>query len=350
MNGENIIKQYISALECYLAKNDEFALNKAYEIGRKALDKDQGILDMVAIHKEALEEIQNYTSEENIRTAKWGYDFFLECLAPFEITHRGFKEANESLKDEISKLKQAEDVIQKRTTELEAVNKELESFSYSVSHDLRAPLRAIDGFSRILLEDYSSLLDKEGVRVLDTIIKSTEQMGNLIDNLLTFSRFGRQTMSFIEINMKHLAKTISKELKLIEPQRKIQIIIKQIPPAYGDITMIRAVLVNLLSNSIKYTRGRETATIEVGGSSEEKVNTYYVKDNGVGFDMKYQDKLFEVFQRLHRQEDFEGTGIGLANVEKIIHRHRGTVWAEGKVNGGATFYFTIPNKGSEKYD
>ncbi len=232
---------------------------------------------------------------------------------------------------------------------LKAANKELEAFSYSVSHDLRAPLRAIDGFSSAVLEDYSPRLDSEGQRYLNIISDNAKKMGELIDDLLAFSRLGRKEMTKSDIDMSKLAKTVFEELKSTTPDRKLRLKVKDIPPASGDKAMINQVFSNLLSNAIKFTGLKDTAIIEVGSNGEGDQNVYYVKDNGAGFDMKYVDKLFGVFQRLHSAEEFEGTGVGLALVKRIINRHSGKVWAEGEVNKGATFYFTIPQKrGGEK--
>jgi len=222
---------------------------------------------------------------------------------------------------------------------------ELEAFSYSVSHDLRTPLLTIDGFSRMLLDDYSEQLDAEGQRLLKTICNNSQNMGRLIDDLLAFSRLGRQEMRPAEIEMSELAGAVCVELQATAPERKLQFNLQPLPPARGDQPMIRQVLVNLLSNAIKFTAPREVAFIEIGAEEEENQNVYYVKDNGVGFEMKYADKLFGVFQRLHCDDEFAGTGVGLAFVQRILHRHGGRVWAEGKVGAGATVYFTLPRKG-----
>lgn len=227
---------------------------------------------------------------------------------------------------------------------LELVNKELEAFSYSVSHDLRAPLRAIYGFTQAIDEDYAPRLDEEGKRYLKLVKDNTEKMGQLIDDLLTFSRIGRREMVKTEIDLKSLSRAIFDEMVSEEPDRDIELIIRTMPPANGDESLIRQVLVNLLSNAIKFSRPRKKALIEFG--YQPKKEAYYVKDNGVGFDMQYAGKLFGVFQRLHGEE-FEGTGVGLALVNRIVTRHGGRVWAKGKVDEGATFFFTLPKTETE---
>jgi len=245
----------------------------------------------------------------------------------------------------ITERKAAEVELERYTEQLEATNKELQAFSYSVSHDLRAPLRAIQGFAKILLNEQADRLDDEGLRYLNVISNSAKQMGNLIDDILAFSRLGRKEIRKTRIDMIQLAESVFADLKNAEPERSLQLNIKPVPEAKGDMTLIQQVLVNLLTNAVKFTRPREKAVIEIGAVEEKEENVYFIKDNGVGFDMKYVNKLFGVFQRLHTTGEFEGTGIGLALVQRLIHRHGGRVWAEGKPGEGAIFYFTLPKGG-----
>ncbi len=225
---------------------------------------------------------------------------------------------------------------------LEAANKELESFSYSASHDLQAPLRAISGFSQAVLEDYAPKLDDHGKRYLRLIQENAQRMGQLIDDLLAFSRLGRQQMNEESIDMGALGTSVFDELVALEPDHNIQFLVLDVPSTKGDSNMIRQVLANLIANSIKFTRKKDMAIIELGYLSDLNEGAYFVRDNGAGFDMKYADKLFGVFQRLHSATEFEGTGVGLALIQRIITRHGGKVWAEGEPGQGATFYFTLP--------
>jgi len=232
--------------------------------------------------------------------------------------------------------------LKKTEEELKNSNSELESFSYSVSHDLRAPLRAINGNATILEEDYLEKLDDGGVKVLHSIQRSSTKMGVLIDDLLAFSKLGRKQVTLSGINMKDLVQSIIEELLDENIRERTAINLKALPLVQGDYSLIKQVWINLLSNAIKYSRNKPKTEIEIGAYEKNNLVVYYVKDNGVGFDMQYYNKLFGVFQRLHSHEEFEGTGIGLANVQKIVNRHNGTVWAESKLNEGACFYFSLP--------
>jgi PAS domain S-box-containing protein len=236
--------------------------------------------------------------------------------------------------------------LKERTEALEAANKELESFSYSVSHDLRAPLRAIDGYARMILKKQGDKFDEDTLRKFNDIRLNAQTMGKLIDDLLTFSRLSRKDMSASDLNMVDIIRDVWKELNNINPYRTMHLIIKSTPRGYGDAALVKQVYHNLLSNAVKFTKLQDDAHIEVGGYNDGNEDVFYVKDNGVGFDMKYYDKLFGVFQRLHNNPHFEGTGVGLATVQRIVHRQGGRVWAEGKVNEGATFYFTLPHIGN----
>ncbi len=227
--------------------------------------------------------------------------------------------------------------------ELQEANRELESFSYTVAHDLRAPLRAIDGFSRIVEEDYGTTLDAEGRRLLGVVRANTQRMGQLIDDLLAFSRVGRKPMESDAIDMNSLARAVVEEQR--PPGREISVRVEPLRHARGDWAMVRQVLANLVSNAVKFTGTVERPDIAIACEAEGDLNHYSVRDNGAGFDMQYAAKLFGVFQRLHTVDQFPGTGVGLAIVQRIVHRHGGRVWAEGKVNGGATFHFTLPNGG-----
>ncbi len=232
--------------------------------------------------------------------------------------------------------------IERRAAALDVANKDLEGFAYSVSHDLRVPLRAIDGFSHQLLKRYAGKLDDEGTRYLNIVRDNTRKMGRLIDDILAFSRMGRLGMSIVEVDMAELVNDVLDELKPTLAGRDVHIKAELLPVCHADRAMLRQVWMNLISNAIKFTRPRPSAHIEAGGGTEGNERVYFVRDDGVGFDMAYADKLFGVFQRLHGVEEFEGTGIGLAIVKRVIDRHGGRVWAESKINGGATFYFALP--------
>jgi light-regulated signal transduction histidine kinase (bacteriophytochrome) len=273
-------------------------------------------------------------------------------LAAAPLTFEGKKSAQVIAHDITDRKRAVEEIrrlnadlerrVAERTQELEDANRELEAFSYSVSHDLRAPLRHIEGFVEILLATESKDMAGDSAQHLQTISDAAKKMGRLIDDLLAFSRTARAELNKTRFSLTDLVSSTAKDLKHEFGQRQIEWTVAELPEVEADPALIKQVVVNLLNNAIKYSGTRKTAKIEVGSKRSRGEDVIFVRDNGVGFDPRYAHKLFGVFQRLHRASDFEGTGIGLANVRRIIARHGGRTWAEGKLDEGATFYFSIP--------
>lgn len=265
------------------------------------------------------------------------------------------RQARDALQAEVlERTRQGEEIrtlnrdLERRSRELEATNKELEAFAYSTSHDLRAPLRHVAGYSELLQKSASTALDDKSRRYVTMILESAERMGNLIDDLLSFSRIGRAEKVTGIVDLGELVHDVVREAERDRGPREIRWRIGPLPRVQGDRAMLRVALFNLISNAVKYTRMRADAEIEIGSrDGKDGEIVVYVRDNGVGFDMKYVSKLFGVFQRLHRSSAFEGTGIGLATVQRIVARHGGRAWADGVVDGGATFYFSIPSTRGE---
>ncbi len=268
-----------------------------------------------------------------------GSEFPIEIsLSPLEI--EGELLVASAIRDVTDRISVQEN-LRRRTEDLEATNRELEAFTYSVSHDLRAPLRHIDGFSRILMEEYSAQLPPDAHRHLTRVRQATHQMGDLVDDLLNLSRIGRQPLALQRTNLNALVTNIKADLSSELADRQVEWHIAVLPTIECDPGLIKQVFFNLLANAVKFTQPKERARIEVGLAVDDGRSAIFVRDNGVGFNMKYADKLFGVFQRLHRQEDFEGTGVGLATVERIVRKHGGRIWAEAEPGTGATFYFTL---------
>ena len=263
----------------------------------------------------------------------------LSLLEDQKLAEAALRESDEKVRQFNSELEQR---VQERTLDLQAAIKELEAFGYSVSHDLRAPLRAIDGFTRILQEDFAPLLGDEGKRVVGVILKEEQRMEVLIGDLLNLSRLGQRALELQSVDMRELATLVGQEAAAAVGDRVVRLRIESLPVAWADLSLIRQVWVNLLQNAYKYTRRRSEAEIAVGGQIEGGETVYFVADNGVGFDMGQVGRLFGVFQRLHRDEDYEGTGVGLALVKRVVERHGGRVWAAGRVGEGARFYFALP--------
>jgi signal transduction histidine kinase len=268
----------------------------------------------------------------------WWFRSLVFVLIGF-LTYTSFKLRVRNIK---KRGQEFERLVVERTAQLQAANKELEAFSYSVSHDLRSPLRGIDGFSQVLLEEYQDKVDEQGKNYLKRIRLASQRMAQLIDDMLDLSRVSRSELDIQYVNLSEIAREVADNLIATQPERQVEFIIQEGIRAKGDSRLLRSVLENLLGNAWKFTSNHSTALVEFGVQKQNGKDIYFVKDDGAGFDMSHAQKLFGAFQRLHAANEFSGTGIGLATVQRIIHRHHGEVWAEGEVEKGATFYFTIP--------
>jgi light-regulated signal transduction histidine kinase (bacteriophytochrome) len=333
--AHSIAQQYSAGLATHIAGSSESVLLDAYELGRKAVAEGVGVLDLVNLHHLALCGIlAGPDAAADAKRLDTAAGFLAEMLSPFEMMLRGYREANSELVATIRALQEAK-------VEAESANRELEAFSYSVAHDLRAPLRSLDGFSQIVLEDYAEKLDEDGRQFLLYIRESAQQMALLIDDLLTLSRVTRGEFERQPVDLTGIARAIATRLRAREPERRVEVFIAEGLAGNGDARLLTIALENLIGNAWKYSGKRAEARIEVGAIRSNGSIGYFVRDNGAGFDMAYANKLFGVFQRLHAAEEFEGTGVGLATVQRIIRRHGGHVLAEAEIDRGATFFFTL---------
>jgi signal transduction histidine kinase len=325
------------ALSEYLAHGDEAALSRAYDLGREAMADGLGLLDIVRLCLDAARAAERI--DDPFAFSRAG-EFLLEAIAPFEMSLRGYRDANEQLKSLTARLQERNGDLQRANAAAHAANKDLEAFSYSVSHDLRTPVRHIEGFSQLLLAQCAGL-PATALRHVQTIRDSAQRMSQMIEALLNLSRIDRQGLGRRPVDLNALAADVIRELQPDLAGRAIEWHVAPLPQIDCDRDLMRVVFVNLLSNAAKYTRGRQPAIVHVGAERHGRADVIFVKDNGAGFDDRYAEKLFGVFQRLHAQEDFEGTGVGLATVHRIVKKHGGSIWASAAPDKGAAFYFTL---------
>jgi light-regulated signal transduction histidine kinase (bacteriophytochrome) len=341
---EDLARAYQRTLSTFLHSPSEEALTGAYQLGRRALKEGKGVIDWAGVHDRALAALpMTLLGPEGLARAG---TFYRESLSPFEMTQRGYAETNRWLERLNAELRREISAKESLAAQLQEANASLESFSYSVAHDLRAPLRAISGFSDALIEDLGETVKPTSARFLQRISAGAIRMGHLIDALLGLARVSRVELARSSVSLSDLAGTVLEHLKASESARVIEAVVEPDLVAQGDPALLRALLENLIGNAWKFTSKTDQARIEIGRAPSDAEPAYFVRDNGPGFDMAYAAKLFEPFQRLHSSQEFPGTGIGLATVHRIVRRHGGRIWAEATVGGGATFYFTLP-KGDE---
>jgi light-regulated signal transduction histidine kinase (bacteriophytochrome) len=335
VNAVELGAAYASALQRFLAEEDDEGLARAREIGYVALDGSLDATAVVLAHFEATEGSGRQSKQtKDAETSERRRRFLVEALRPFSVTRRHFEQAN-------AELALLNETLLERAKELEVANTELETFNFSVSHDLRTSLQAISGFAQTLATRFGDELAPEARRCLDLILKSTRGMGELINDLLDLSQANRAALDREPVDIGALSRDAIVELESQIADSEVELVVGGLPTVQGDPVLLKRVLVNLLANAIKFTRGKAPARVELDSFERDGEPVIFVRDNGVGFDMKQSDKLFRAFERLHHSEEFEGTGIGLALVERIVDRHGGRVWAESAPGAGATFYFTL---------
>jgi light-regulated signal transduction histidine kinase (bacteriophytochrome) len=336
----SLAEQYAAALQEYLRESGETALSQAYELGREALGSGIGVLDIATIYRDAVNAavLRGEAAQKGFSRAA---EFFSESLAPFEMTFRGYADANQRLQA-LNRTLAAQNVeLRNARAMAEAANQELESFSYSVAHDLRAPLRHIAGYSEMLIEGWSHALDEQGQDYLRRLRTAARRMADLIEDLLRLSRVTRADLRCRQVDLSVLALSVAAELERAAPEHSVRCVIAEGLVAEGDVRLLRVVFDNLLGNAWKFTGKVAQPVVEVGRVAKDGQPTYFVRDNGAGFDPAYASRLFTPFQRLHPETDFPGTGVGLATVQRIVRRHGGQIWAEGAIGQGATFFWTL---------
>jgi light-regulated signal transduction histidine kinase (bacteriophytochrome) len=342
--GDSFELRYSAALDRFLANPGEASLHAAYELGRVAAADGLGVVGIAMLHDEAIQRVITASgAAPTAATTGQASQFLSECLAPYEMMLSAYAQNNAMLVESIDRLHDTR-------AALAIVNQELEAFSYSVAHDLRAPLRSVLGFSTALLEDHSDQLNDEGRRYLRYMGESAREMAQLIEDLLTLSRVARGDLRREHVDVSALAQGVIGRLSADQPERLVELAIEPGLAAWCDARLLTIVLENLIGNAWKFTSRRTDAIITVGSLEDDGQPAWFVRDNGAGFDMAYAEKLFGVFQRLHSADEFGGTGIGLATVRRVISRHRGRVWGEGAVGQGATFCFTLNDHNAKNGD
>jgi light-regulated signal transduction histidine kinase (bacteriophytochrome) len=329
--GVELAIRWTEALAAHLKSPGEETLSQAYELGRVSMTDGQGLIDLAAAHHQALLQLES-AGALNTQALTAVSQFFAEAMGVFEMANRGYRDANAALKARNNELEAAKERI-------EATSRELEAFSFSVSHDLRAPLRSIEGFSQALEEDNGPQLDDHGKEHLHRVRAAAQRMSDLIDDLLKLARISREELTIEPVDLVPIARGVFERLGRAEPHRQVEVAMPAQLLTRGDPRLLTVALENLISNAWKFTAKLEFAHVELGIDPERKV--VFLRDDGAGFDMRYVDRLFGAFQRLHSVREFEGTGVGLATVQRIIHRHGGRIWADGAVGHGSTFFFTL---------
>ena len=325
--------EYAAALASFLELQDEAGLQRAYELGRSALNNGLGVVHLATVHNRALDAMLAHAAPGSAgRLSAVANSFLTECLSPFEMTLRGYRDANQRLHAINEELRRA-------NAAADETIRDLESFSYSVAHDLQAPLRAIAGFGRMVLEESAAALGTRALSYLQRISSAATRMSDLIEGLLSLARLSRSEIRRVEVDLTALAEEVVAGLRAAERGREVEVRIQPNLRVRGDPRLLRQLLENLIGNAWKFTAQTTGARIDLGEVAGSGV--LVVRDNGAGFDEAYADKLFVPFQRLHRETEFPGTGIGLATVQRIVERHGGRIWAEGKVGQGAAFFFSL---------